>query len=73
MGLEDKFNELKGKAKETVGDLTGNEKLEAEGKADQAQAKVEGAVDDAKDSVSDAGDSLRDKADGVRDSFSKDK
>lgn len=69
MGLDDKFNELKGKAKEAVGDLTNNDKLEAEGKADQVKAKAAGAADDAKDSAGNAADSLKDKAEGVRDSF----
>lgn len=38
-----------GKAKEVVGDLTDNDNLKAEGKADQAEAGVKGKVEDVKD------------------------
>lgn len=41
--------EMKGKVKESVGDMTGNERLEAEGKMDQAKANVKQAGDDVKD------------------------
>ncbi|WAB82373.1 CsbD family protein [Microcella daejeonensis] len=41
--------ELVGKAKEAAGKVTGNEKLEAEGKADQATANAKQAGDDVKD------------------------
>ncbi|WAB84551.1 CsbD family protein [Microcella daejeonensis] len=41
--------ELVGKAKEAAGKVTGNEKLEAEGKADQAKANAKQAGDDVKD------------------------
>lgn len=45
-GLLDK---AKGAVKEAVGKVTGNEKLEAEGKAEQAKADVKKAGDDVKD------------------------
>ena len=35
MGLDDKLDQIKGQAKEAAGDLTDNEKLQNEGKADQ--------------------------------------
>jgi uncharacterized protein YjbJ (UPF0337 family) len=38
-----------GKAKEVVGDITDNDKLVAEGKADQAKAEVKDTVEDVKD------------------------
>nr|WP_295236109.1 CsbD family protein [uncultured Brevundimonas sp.] len=44
-----------GKIKEGVGKVTGDTKLQAEGKADQVEGKVQNAVGGAKDS-------LRDKA-----------
>lgn len=44
--------ELLGKAKEAAGKVTGNEKLEAEGKADQLKAKAKQAGDDIKDAFS---------------------
>ena len=41
--------ELGGKVKEGVGKLVGNERLEAEGKADQAGANIKQAGEDIKD------------------------
>lgn len=40
---------LKGKAKEATGKVTGDESMENEGKLDQAKGKLKGAADDAKD------------------------
>ncbi|WP_371396567.1 CsbD family protein [Fretibacter rubidus] len=44
-------NKLTGKVKEAVGDATDNQKLKAEGLADQGKAKVQKAVGDAKDAL----------------------
>lgn len=41
--------DLAGKAKEAAGKVTGNEKLEAEGKIDQTKASVKKAGEDVKD------------------------
>jgi uncharacterized protein YjbJ (UPF0337 family) len=54
-------DEIKGRVKEAAGDLTDNEKLQREGRSDQAAGKVKGKVDDAKDKIDDAVDSVRDK------------
>ena len=55
MGLDDKIKntaqDLTGKAKEAAGKLTDNEKLEAEGKVDQAKAAVKKAGEDIKDTL----------------------
>ena len=40
------FDEIKGKAKEAAGKVTGNERLEDEGKADQVKSDVADAVKD---------------------------
>lgn len=40
--------DLKGKAKEKIGDATDNESMQAEGLMDQAKAKAKQAVDDVK-------------------------
>ena len=40
-----------GNAKEAIGTATGNDKLVAEGKADQAKASVKGAASDVKDAA----------------------
>ena len=45
-----------GKVKEGLGDLTGDSKLKAEGKTDQAEGKVQNAVGGVKDTVRDAFD-----------------
>ena len=53
MGFDDKIGnkaeEASGKVKETVGDATDNERLEAEGHADQAKANVKKAGENVKD------------------------
>ncbi|CAN5191641.1 CsbD family protein [soil metagenome] len=53
MGADDKIKnaaeDLLGKGKEAVGNITGNDKLVAEGKADQAKAAVKDGVEDVKD------------------------
>lgn len=56
MGIADKAKnaaqDLTGKAKEAIGEATNNERLEAEGKADQAEAKVKKAGENVKDTLS---------------------
>ena len=53
MGLDDKIShaaeDAKGKVKEGVGKATDNERLEAEGQADQAGAHVKKAGENVKD------------------------
>jgi len=57
MGTEDKVRneaeELKGKAKEGFGDLTDDERLEAEGKGDQVKANLKQAGEKVKDAFRD--------------------
>jgi len=45
---------MKGKVKEAAGKVTGDAKLESEGRADQAGGKVRNAVGGVKDSIRDA-------------------
>ena len=49
----EKFEDLKGRAKEAAGDLADNDELKREGKIDQATAKVKEKVGDAADKVKD--------------------
>lgn len=53
MGLDDKIKntaqDIAGKAKEAAGKVTDNEKLEAEGRSDQAKADVKKAGENVKD------------------------
>lgn len=45
------FDEIKGKAKEAAGKVTGNERIEDEGKADQVKSDVADAVKDGANKV----------------------
>ena len=47
-------DKLKGAVKEAIGNLTGDDKLKAEGVADKAKGHAETAVGGAKDTVRDA-------------------
>ncbi len=57
-----KAEELIGEVKEKVGDLTGNDRLTAEGRKDQATGNAKQAGDPARDAASNLGDAVtRDK------------
>jgi len=56
-----KADEVKGRVKEAVGDLTGDERTKAEGQKDQAGAKVKQAAEDARDKVEDLAEKAKDK------------
>jgi len=55
------IDDAKGRVKEAAGDVTDNDKLKREGKADQAGAKVKDFVDDVKEKVEDAVDGVKEK------------
>ena len=59
--MSGKTDDLKGRAKEAAGDLSGNDDLQREGKADQTKGKVKEKVDDAKNWVEDKVDKVTDK------------
>jgi uncharacterized protein YjbJ (UPF0337 family) len=52
-----KLDQAKGKVKQAVGDLTGNDRLRAQGKVDETVGKVETAVGGAQKKVNAAIDS----------------
>ena len=54
-------DDLKGRAKEAVGDLTDNKDLKNEGKADRAGGKAKEEVNDVKDKVEDTIDKVKEK------------
>jgi uncharacterized protein YjbJ (UPF0337 family) len=54
-------DDLKGRAKEAVGDLTDDGRLKREGKADRASGKAKEMVEDLKDKAEDAIDSVKEK------------
>ena len=54
--IEGAIDQAKGAVKEGVGKLVGDQKLEAEGKADKVAGKAQSAVGGAKDAVRDVTD-----------------
>jgi uncharacterized protein YjbJ (UPF0337 family) len=64
--MDDKLEELKGRAKEAAGDLADDKHLKREGQIDRAAVKIKEILDDAKGKVDDAigklnGERARDK------------
>lgn len=53
-----KAEDLGGKAKEATGKVTGDDSLEAEGKADQGKASIKDAGEHVKDAAKDVKDGL---------------
>ncbi|WP_371484079.1 CsbD family protein [Kitasatospora sp. NBC_00315] len=64
--LTDKAKQVQGNVKEKTGELTGNDKLRADGRTDQVDAKARQAADQAKDAVGNAVGAVKDKAAGNR-------
>lgn len=54
--VEGAWDKAKGSVKQGVGELTGDEKLQAEGAADKAKGAVKSTVGGAKDAMRDAAD-----------------
>ncbi|MDR6868011.1 uncharacterized protein YjbJ (UPF0337 family) [Microbacterium resistens] len=79
MSTQDKFDaaadQVKGTAKEVVGDATGDDGLAAEGKADQLRGQVKEAAEKVKDTAEDvvekAKDAVENTAEKIRDAFKK--
>jgi uncharacterized protein YjbJ (UPF0337 family) len=63
MGFDDKADnkadDLKGRAKEAAGSITGDDDLKNEGRADQAQSSVKQAGEKAKDALGDVKDAFK--------------
>jgi uncharacterized protein YjbJ (UPF0337 family) len=59
--MEGEFAKAKGKVKQAAGDLTDNDDLKREGKADEASGKIKEKLEDAKDWVEDKVDDVKDK------------
>ena len=57
---EGRYDEVKGRAKQAVGDLTDDDELRRSGKADEAGGKIKQAVEHAKDKVEEGVDRLKD-------------
>lgn len=61
--IEGSIDQAKGKAKETVGKVTGDAKLQGEGKADQIAGRAKSAIGSAKDAAKDAADAAKESVD----------
>jgi uncharacterized protein YjbJ (UPF0337 family) len=61
--MGEKTDQAKGRIKQAAGDLTDDEGLKREGKADEIGGKVKGFVDDVKDKAEDAIDKVKDRVD----------
>ena len=53
------MKKMKGKAKEAAGKVTGNERMQSEGRTDQAKGKAKEAMGDAKDKAAGMKDSAK--------------
>ena len=62
-----KADQLKGKAKEAVGDLTGNKDLKSEGKADRRAGEAKEKVGDAREKIEEVIEKVGHKVEGVID------
>jgi uncharacterized protein YjbJ (UPF0337 family) len=51
--IEGKFDEVKGRGKSALGELTDDDQKRAEGQADQDQGRLKQGIADAKDKVDD--------------------
>ena len=75
MSLEDKIKntaqDVAGKAKEGLGEATGDEQLKTEGKVNQATASAKDALADAKDAASEKAGEAADQAKGLIDGLKK--
>ncbi len=58
--LDDIGNEVKGKAQQAAGDLTGDDELKARGQGNETKGKVGQAAEDVKDAVKDTADDIKD-------------
>jgi uncharacterized protein YjbJ (UPF0337 family) len=56
---ENKAEDLKGRAKEAAGAVTGDDELKTEGRADQAESSVKQAGEHVKDAIDDVKDAAR--------------
>ena len=63
--MSGKADDLKGRAKQAVGDITDDDDLKREGKADRAAGSMKDKVDDAKNWA-------KDKVDDVKEKFDRD-
>ncbi|HHT13845.1 MAG TPA: CsbD family protein [Propionibacterium sp.] len=73
MGIDDKFKEAIGKAKEGIGDATDNESLRREGQKDRIEANVSEVGDKVNEKVGDASGSFADKVEDFKEDVTRDR
>jgi uncharacterized protein YjbJ (UPF0337 family) len=59
--MDKDLDQAKGRIKQAAGDLTGNDKLKSQGKADEAAGKAKEFVDNARDKADDMIDRARNR------------
>ena len=59
--MGENMDQAKGRGKQAAGDLTDNDDLRNEGKADEMGGKVKETLENAKDKAADAVDAVKDK------------
>jgi uncharacterized protein YjbJ (UPF0337 family) len=59
--MKHKAEQVKGHAKEAAGEVTGDDRLKAEGRSDRTAGKIKEKVDEARDKVVDAVDDVKDR------------
>jgi uncharacterized protein YjbJ (UPF0337 family) len=61
VNMEGKADDMKGRAKQAVGDLTDDDDLKREGKADRASGAIKDKLEDTKDWVEEKVDDVKDR------------
>ena len=61
--MGENLDQAKGRVKQAAGDLTDNDRLKDEGKADELGGKVKETLDSVRDMAHDAVDSVKDRLD----------
>ncbi|GAC1592607.1 MAG: hypothetical protein NVS3B21_12490 [Acidimicrobiales bacterium] len=56
---DDRVQDAKGRAKEAIGSVTGNDDLKDKGKSDQTKAAIKGKIGDVVDTVKDKVDDIK--------------
>ena len=59
--MGENLDQAKGRVKQAAGDLTDDDRLKREGKADELGGKVKGIVEDIKDKAEDVVDDIKEK------------
>lgn len=64
--MGENLDKATGRVKQAAGDLTDNDELKTEGKADELSGKAKGVLGDLKEKAEGAVDAVKDKVDEIR-------